>query len=233
MFINPKLAIEKGWIKGILNPAKQVQPNAIDFTLDYVKSVKVGGIARITEGAKYMRELYDHHTNEKGSWTLGGGLVYDGTSDVFVELPEGVAAVLFTRSTFARNGVFIVSGLYDSGYVGQVGFTIYTLGGMIDIARGTRIGQIAFVHSESAGAYAGGYNHQQGTHYTEEAGRDAVPISPTRQQTVTAPPFGKPELFEQPIGSNPNKTERAQELEDTHRFDSLQGSKPAGTKDFL
>ena len=34
MFINPKIAIEKGWITGLNDLDKQVQPNAIDFTAD-------------------------------------------------------------------------------------------------------------------------------------------------------------------------------------------------------
>lgn len=34
MFVNPKHAIDQGLIRGIRDEAKQVQPNAVDFTLD-------------------------------------------------------------------------------------------------------------------------------------------------------------------------------------------------------
>ena len=34
MYISPQVAIDNGWIKGITDPEKQIQPNAIDFTLD-------------------------------------------------------------------------------------------------------------------------------------------------------------------------------------------------------
>lgn len=169
MFINPNKAIELGWIRGIKNPTKQVQPNAIDFTLDEV--MELGGTAMVSENAKSMRRLRSlplfPEGEPAGLWLLRGQAVYDGTSDVYVEVPQGVAAVLFTRSTFARNGVFILSGLYDSGYKGQIGFTIYTIGGEIAIKPGTRIGQIAFMSADSAGTYAGGWNHEQGTHYTD------------------------------------------------------------------
>lgn len=168
MFINPKVAIEKGWVKGIKDPAKQVQPNAIDFTLDKV-FMQEQTSARISEGGKTMRPVQEWQVEDSGFWTLSGQRVYDGTSDVYVEVPEGVAAILYTRSTFARNGVFIMSGLYDTGYKGNIGFTIYTLGGPIDIAPGTRIGQIAFVAAENAGVYAGGYNHDAGKHWTQSA----------------------------------------------------------------
>jgi deoxycytidine triphosphate deaminase len=164
MFINPKYAIEQGWIQGIQNPDKQVQPNAIDFTLDTLKLLSAD-TARVSEDGKSMRPLVDVQLTP-GGWGLEYGRVYDGTSEMYCDLPKGIAALLYTRSTLARNGVFLVSGLYDSGYQGHVGFTIYPIGGHIVIAKGTRVGQIAFVSADSAKLYAGGWNHQEGTHYT-------------------------------------------------------------------
>lgn len=167
MFTNPKTAIESGWIKGIRDADKQVQPNAIDFTLDQIKSLAVGSPAVVTEDRKTMRKLFDIDVNPAGLWQLNHGTVYDGMSDMYVEVPDGQTAVLFTRSTLARNGTFLVSGLYDSGYKGHIGFTLYPLGGSIAIAPGTRVGQIAFMSADAAKQYAGGYNHAENTHYTE------------------------------------------------------------------
>lgn len=169
MFINPTLAIQNNAIRGIRNASLQVQPNAVDFTLDKLMLVDSSVTAHIGEKMKSMRPLINVDA-EDGVYTLEAGKVYDGTSEMFVEVPEGAAAVLFTRSTFARNGVFIVSGLYDSGYKGHVGFTIYTVGGPVTIEKGTRIGQIAFISAAAAKQYAGGYNHDAGTHYTQEQG---------------------------------------------------------------
>jgi len=167
MFINPNTAIEKGWITGIKNPQKQVQPNAIDFTADSIKRVKLEA-AYIGETTKQMRSIEDVMLYNN-AWRLDVMSVYDITSDVYVEIPEGVCALLFTRSTFTRNGVFITSGLYDSGFKGHVGCTIYTIGGQVAIEKGTRIGQIAFFSAENASLYQGGWNHEQGTHYVDVA----------------------------------------------------------------
>lgn len=176
MFINPRIAIEKGWITGIKNPAIQVQPNAIDFTLDKVMTLSTDTTPNVGESHKQMRKLYELSTGDtgllKGWWYLDGQRVYDGTSDVYVTVPPGIAAVLYTRSTFARNGVFILSGLYDSGFQGNVGFTIYTIGGPINVEKGTRIGQIAFLPADNAGMYAGGYNNDSGSHWSEKKLRD-------------------------------------------------------------
>lgn len=168
MFVNPKHAIEQGLIRGIRDEAKQVQPNAIDFTLDDLRTIERESAFLCEDKSRnvmrnsYATELYED------TWRLEGGRVYDGTSEMYVEVPEGMAAILYTRSSFARNGVFIMSGLYDSGYKGHIGFTIYTIGGAVEIEKGTRIGQIALVSAETAKMYAGGWNHTEGTHYTEK-----------------------------------------------------------------
>lgn len=227
MFINPKVAIEKGWIKGIKDAAKQVQPNAIDFTLDKVMLLGQEA-AMISENRKVMRStqpvvqtqrFIDSTSPEE--WLLDGLRVYDGYSDMYVEVPEGVAAILYTRSTFARNGVFIMSGLYDSGFKGHIGFTIYTPGGFIAIAKGTRIGQIAFIHSENAGMYAGGYSHDQANPAHTPNAAEGPGSSSLR---------GAGGQF---LTEGGDKGEFAKELEKTHNFDSMQAGKPAGEKTFI
>lgn len=166
MFINPKTLIDSGYIKGIRDVAVQVQPNAVDFTLDSVKRVGKD-TCYISETRKTMRTTTDNQPHGT-DWMFESGCVYDGSSGIYVEVPEGMAAVLYTRSTFARNGIFIMSGLYDSGYKGHIGFTIYTIGGPAVIAQGTRIGQIAFIAADTAKMYAGGYNTEQGQHWTQK-----------------------------------------------------------------
>lgn len=208
MFTNPKDVINSGWISHPMcknlqhwSDNKFISPNAIDFTLDEVLFIKDNDTAFISNNKKIvkMKQLLTvtpiNEGNDIPYWQLQGGKVYDGTSNMYVEVPEGyVCFPMFTRSTFARNGTFIVSGLFDSGYKGHIGFTIYTMGGPIDIEMGTRIGQIGFVKSEYAHLYAGGYNHQQYTHYT-----DATPF-------VQTP--GKVAIGERQIQHNPARTEQ-------------------------
>lgn len=197
MFINPQLAVTNGAITGLVDPAKQIQPNAIDFTLDKLFMLDQN-VVTISEKEKAFRTSHPVEL-EDGNWVLEGGRVYDGLSDVFVKVPKGAAAILFSRSTFVRNGVFIVSGLYDSGFEGHIGFTIYTLGGPVTIGKGTRIGQIALISADAAGSYAGGYNHAQGTVAPSTApsalkpgegvnvGQRFIPSDPRRTETGMGP----------------------------------------------
>jgi deoxycytidine triphosphate deaminase len=171
MFINPKQAIIEQWITfpewmDDKQREKCIQPNAIDFTLDQVRSIDSFSVFKISETEKIMRDTA--LLPSESGWALTKNYVYDGMSDFYINVPENVAAFLIIRSSFNRNGLFIQSGLYDSGYKGHIGFVIYNMGGVAYIDPHTRIGQVIFVKSENATMYAGGWNHEQGTHYTDK-----------------------------------------------------------------
>lgn len=181
MFINPEIAIREGWIT---HPAcqsiddwkshKYISPNAIDFTVDKMFTIN-DDLVRVSENVKMMASgraivpEYDSRYKER-FFCIGNRCVVDGMSDIFVKVPKGVACLpMVVRSTFNRNGVFITSGLYDSGYEGHIGFAIHNQRNAPSfIGVGTRVGQIVFVESDSAGLYAGGWNHKEGTHYSEK-----------------------------------------------------------------
>lgn len=179
MFISPKTAIEEGWIRhpdattiDEWNNQKFISPNAIDFTLDRLFNISYTPF-HISEEGKKMRggeeitPIVPRAESSPNYWKLDADTVYDGMSNAYLNIPEGVAAMLIVRSTFNRNGIFITSGLWDSGYVGHVGFAIHNRSAEAYITPGTRVGQIIFVSSDNAGVYAGGWNHAEGTHHSE------------------------------------------------------------------
>jgi len=69
---------------------------------------------------------------------------------------------LITRSTLNRNGAFIISGLYDSGFYGPAAGTIYNFGGMTLIELGARVAQFVVAEAENDFPYDGSYNTKQG-----------------------------------------------------------------------
>jgi len=167
MFISPQTAIDEGWITGFTDPATQVQPNAIDFTLDRLYSITDDNIFTLTKDNKQMRGGSEMLPDDDRNWMLSGHTVFDGQSDMFVDIPEGVVAQLIIRSTLNRNGIYLTSGLYDSGFKGHIAFALHNRSGVAAIEQGVRVGQIMFMTSDKAGLYAGGYNHEQGTHHTD------------------------------------------------------------------
>lgn len=182
MLISPIKAIEEGWVthpecKTVedFKSRSFVSPNALDFTLDRLFTIDETKPFTICEDMKEMRggkELYPTTDIQKSTlsfWALDPHSIYDGMSDFYVTIPEGVAAMFIVRSTFNRNGIFITSGLYDQGYVGGCGIAIHNRSGVAYIAPHTRIGQLMFFASENSGIlYSGGYNHAVGKHWSDD-----------------------------------------------------------------
>lgn len=75
-----------------------------------------------------------------------------------VHVPENAAAFLFVRSSLSRKGIFISSGVYDPGYSGVSGCTIYNQGDLpISFDAGDRIAQMLFFECNPASQYNGKY----------------------------------------------------------------------------
>lgn len=171
MFINPKVAIEKGWVKFpdyVSEEFKEqcIQPNALDITVDHIFTVNNDTIFQISEDKKAHRGGGKLATDSSNQWYLHSKQSYDIMSDFYVDLPEGVAAQLIIRSSFNRNGLFITSGLYDSGFKGNIGMMLHNMSGPAQITKGTRVCQLIFVSSDSSKVYAGGYNTAEGQHWS-------------------------------------------------------------------
>jgi deoxycytidine triphosphate deaminase len=176
MFISPKVVVESGWIKfpkwmDQVQKDKCLQPNAIDFSVDKLFQIVPESRAFIGNDTKVMRALKpvdltcDFLPDVIYNWKLNKGS-YDAVSDFYVEIPEGVVCTIHTRSTFIRNGLFVTTGIFDSGFNGHLGCTLHNMFDDTNIQEHTRIAQIAFIKADKAGVYAGGYNTDVGKHWT-------------------------------------------------------------------
>jgi len=159
MFLNAQKAVDEGWLRGV-DPS-DVQPNAVD--------IAVTGISEVNKNADFalMKDSKKHRgvnvvQPQDGEWILDPGHAYDFTSPAYVEVPKGVVGWLVTRSTLNRNGVFVLSGLYDSGFKGHVCGILYNLIGTTYMEVESRVAQFIMAPSDSVGMYAGGYNTGEG-----------------------------------------------------------------------
>lgn len=186
MLFNPEEIAKKNIISG----SYKLQTNAIDFTLDSLFNIdnQISYISNdkthVEHQKQYAAPLLDADTIRKNyllpiyrevtddtarvsGWLLQPNTSYDGTSNVYVEVPEGMAAFLIVRSTLNRNALRLTSGLYDSGFKGHIGFVLHNGVGETFIEQGTYVGQICFIESNNAELYTGGYNTEKGQHWTE------------------------------------------------------------------
>ena len=158
MFINPKNAIEEGWIRNVKD--QWIQPNAIDISADKLFKMNLKTLFRIDENSKMHRDRIEVPLTPENYWILDT-CTYDFTSDVYVEVPKGIVGWVVVRSSFNRNGVYVGSGLYDSGYKGPICGTLYVYG-VTGLKCGTPVGQFIMARSDNYGTYAGGYNVDEG-----------------------------------------------------------------------
>lgn len=136
---------------------EQVQPNAVDIKIDKLFAINYGVEFRIDEESKQHRGSIELQPNEDGYFQLFPNTSYEFLAEGTVSIGEGEAGYIITRSTLNRNGVFLTSGLYDTGYNGVMAGVIHNTGGMSFIKKGTRVGQMLVWEAEALSSYDGDY----------------------------------------------------------------------------
>ncbi len=132
-----------------------VQPNAIDLRLGKVFLIRPSTFT-ITEDEKVHRGSVELQPDAQGFFVLQAGS-YEVEMENTIQVGEGEAGWVITRSTLNRNGVFLTSGLYDSGYLGPMMGVMHVNCGPMRIKRGTRIGQYLSFDAETLHSYNGSY----------------------------------------------------------------------------
>lgn len=131
------------------------QPNAVDLRVDKIFLIRPS-VFIISEEEKRHRGSVDLMPDDNGWWTLQEGS-YEVVMENIIEVGENEAGWVITRSTLNRNGVFLTSGLYDSGYNGAMAACMHVTSGPMRIQRGTRIGQYLAFDAETLFKYDGSY----------------------------------------------------------------------------
>lgn len=73
-----------------------------------------------------------------------------------ISLPITMYATFHQRSSYSRKGVFMTTGVYDPGYAGSLGCTIYNMGDKeILIPKNERVGQLMVFKADAASSYNG------------------------------------------------------------------------------
>ena len=130
------------------------QPNAVDLRVDKIFKLK-DEVFSISEESKKHRGSEEVEAVD-GYFELEPG-TYEILMENIVKIPEGFAGWVITRSTLNRNGLFITSGLYDSGYHGVMAGCLHVEHGAAKIQKGSRVGQFLLFEAETLSMYDGDY----------------------------------------------------------------------------
>jgi len=132
-----------------------VQPNAVDLRLGKLFWIDSKEFV-IDETQKVHRGSVEMQPNQDGYFYLEPGH-YEVVMENEIDVAEGEAGFVITRSTLNRNGVFLTSGLYDSGYNGVMAGVMHVTIGPMRIKQGTRVGQYLSFEAQSLHKYDGDY----------------------------------------------------------------------------
>lgn len=133
---------------------EQIQPNAIDLRVESIHAKKKNPFT-IDEDEKQHRGIAP--CPMKDDYYLLDDGVYEIIMEGIITIGPDEAGYIITRSTLNRNGLFITSGLYDSGYSGVMAGALHVSGGPASIKKGTRVGQFLLFRAESIKQYDGDY----------------------------------------------------------------------------
>lgn len=134
---------------------EDIQPNAIDLRLDKVFIIKQEDFIISNEEKKH-RGTEELQPDQEGYFILQPGS-YEIVMENIIHVGDYEAGWVITRSTLNRNGCYITSGLYDSGYHGVMAGVLHVTTGTAKIKKGTRIGQYLCFDAQMVKLYNGDY----------------------------------------------------------------------------
>ena len=132
-------------IRGYADLTRQVQPNGFDLTVSKIS--RINGVGRITVD-NADRKLPDYEAIPWGDaaeiWLTPGS--YAVTFNETVHLPIDVMAFSMQRSSLARSGVLIHTGIWDAGYNGSGAALLYVpMPNGIKIQQNAALIQLVFI----------------------------------------------------------------------------------------
>lgn len=131
------------------------QPNAVDLRLGRVYKIN-NEVFEVSNDHKKHRGSEELFPDGEGYYNLGIGS-YEVVMENIIHVGEAEAGWVITRSTLNRNGCYITSGLYDSGYHGVMAGVLHVTTGPARIKQGTRIGQYLSFDAVMLSKYDGDY----------------------------------------------------------------------------
>lgn len=142
---------------------KDVQPNSIDLKIEkvFMPQQSVFILSEERRDHRGSKELPTRvFNNEPDWWCLSPGY-YEIVFQNEICLPKGEAGFVIPRSTLVRNGVYLATGLYDSGYEGSMVSGLHVTTGPFYVKKGTRMAQFLLFEAETLRKYDGAYGNRK------------------------------------------------------------------------
>lgn len=142
---------------------EDTQPNAVDLKVEKI-FIPGQDTFILSEDVKTHRTSKELPTREfrgeTGWWCLQPGY-YEVVFANKIGVGNREAGFVISRSTLIRNGVYLLSGLYDSGYEGGMVSGLHVTTGPFYVRYGTRLGQFLLFDAGMIREYDGSYGSKK------------------------------------------------------------------------
>lgn len=156
--INPKIVMDK-YITGT---GASLAQNGVDIAISKLYLVSDVCPSRVNDSTRRFPNRTEVLPIE-GEFIVYPGKWYEWTSEVHISVPKDVAGVMVARSSLLRVGIFVTSGLWDSGFSGTLGGFLQVNASIVALGCKERVGQLIMMEAPSYQLYSGIY---QGTDST-------------------------------------------------------------------
>jgi len=164
MIFNPYNMFKKGYI--IKGSKECLAQNGYDLRVDDIFEATTDLDSVLTINDKELKNnayviVKPNYDKDKNLYYfLKRNTPYIVTTIESVYIPKNAVGIIFSRSTFNRNGIIVRGTLFDSGFKGQPSLAIYPFLN-VKIAKETRIAQIIFVEAKAYKLYNGKYQENE------------------------------------------------------------------------
>jgi deoxycytidine triphosphate deaminase len=151
---------------------EQIQPNGVDCRIFFVRRVDPESTMIFRRHEKQIPELEmvepvihrsfrpgEDDTDTTAYFNLEPG-AYNFETAERIKVPQGIMAWFVGRSTLNRNGILLMSSVYDTGFNGRIGGTAYVWR-RIQIEMFVRVGQIVCWEAHETKEYDGQYGDRK------------------------------------------------------------------------
>jgi len=148
----------RGLTETVVSPIdeKMIQPNAIDLRVSRVFEHYMGEFVLDGDTKEHL-EQEEVHPDPDGYFHLTSGVYVIQFAQV-VSMGEREAGIVVSRSSLMRNGIWMTSALYDSGYHGKMVAGLSVPSGVtFTFPKGERLAQFLVMDSDAFGRYEGSY----------------------------------------------------------------------------
>ena len=137
-----------------------IQPNGVDLHINQVNEILGDSKPILKEDNRIHAETLNLDYTPNGFYNLSAGKAYRVVYREVIRIPNTCVGLIIVRSSLQRNGVWLSTALWDSGYEGRGSGTLFCFSNL-QLHKDFAIGQLILMDADKPDTmYQGNYQHE-------------------------------------------------------------------------